>query len=79
MRLTAQARKGYALHRMCFSFNAAEHREAFRRDEEGYMRSYGLDVQDLGAAQTGMSKEVHANYHIPISNTAAGMMALEPA
>ncbi|HVZ44448.1 MAG TPA: protocatechuate 4,5-dioxygenase subunit alpha [Ramlibacter sp.] len=87
-----QAAKGYALNRMCFSFNDAAHREAFRRDEEGYMREYGLDaaqarairerdvlglleaggnvyylakfagilgldVQDLGAAQTGMSKD----------------------
>jgi protocatechuate 4,5-dioxygenase alpha chain len=87
----AQARKGYALNRMCFSFNNAVNREAFRADEEGYMRIYGLDarqadairardvlgllaaggnvyylakfagilgldVQDLGAAQTGMSK-----------------------
>ena len=88
----AQARKGYALNKMCFSFNSAENREAFRADEEGYMRRYGLneqqatairqrdvlgllaaggnvyylakfagilglDVQDLGAAQTGMSKD----------------------
>lgn len=87
-----QARKGYALNKMCFSFNSAENREAFKADEEGYMRRYGLneaqaqairernvlgllaaggnvyylakfagilklDVQDLGALQTGMSKE----------------------
>jgi protocatechuate 4,5-dioxygenase alpha chain len=87
-----QARKGYALNRMCFSFNDAGNRAAFRADEEGYMRGYGLneaqsaavrarnvpgllaaggnvyylakfagilglDVQDLGALQTGMSKE----------------------
>jgi protocatechuate 4,5-dioxygenase, alpha chain len=87
-----QARKGYALNRMCFSFNDAANRAAFRADEEGYMRQYaldeaqsaavrarnvpgllaaggnvyylakfagilGLDVQDLGALQTGMSKE----------------------
>lgn len=87
-----QARKGYALNRMCFSFNDAVNREAFRRDEEAYIRHYGLneqqaeairkrdvlgllaaggnvyylakfagilglDVQDLGAAQTGMSKD----------------------
>jgi protocatechuate 4,5-dioxygenase beta chain len=25
----------------------------------------------------GRVRKVHANYHIPISNTAAGMMALE--
>lgn len=87
-----QARKGYALNKMCFSFNDAANRAAFRSDEEGYMRQYGLtppqaeairrrdvpgllaaggnvyylakfagilglDVQDLGAAQTGLSKE----------------------
>ena len=27
----------------------------------------------------GAAKKVHANYHIPISNTAAGLMVLEPA
>ena len=88
----AQAQKGYALNRMCFSFNSADNRDAFLADEEGYMRHYGLnaqqadairrrdvlgllaaggnvyylakfagilklDVQDLGAAQTGMTKE----------------------
>lgn len=87
-----QARKGYALNKMCFSFNSADNRNAFKADEEGYMRRYGLneeqvhairtrnvlgllaaggnvyylakfagilglDVQDLGALQTGMSKE----------------------
>jgi protocatechuate 4,5-dioxygenase alpha chain len=87
-----QARKGYALNKMCFSFNSAEARDEFRRDEAAYMRKFGLndeqarairerdvlgllaaggnvyylakfagilglDVQDLGAAQTGMSKE----------------------
>jgi protocatechuate 4,5-dioxygenase alpha chain len=88
----AQARKGYALNKMCFSFNEAANREAFLRDEEGYCARYaltpeqreavaarnvlamiaaggnvyylaklagifGLDVQDLGAQQTGMTKE----------------------
>jgi protocatechuate 4,5-dioxygenase beta chain len=31
------------------------------------------------AAVPGPVRKVHANYHIPISNTAAGMLALEPA
>jgi protocatechuate 4,5-dioxygenase, alpha chain len=88
----AQAQKGYALNKMCFSFNDAVNRALFKGDEEAYMRRYGLDpqqaqairqrdvlgllaaggnvyylakfagilgldVQDLGAAQTGMSKE----------------------
>ena len=87
-----QARKGYALNKMCFSFNSADARDEFRRDEAAYIRKYGLneeqaaavrdrdvlgllaaggnvyylakfagilglDVQDLGAAQTGLSKQ----------------------
>lgn len=86
------ARKGYALNRMCFSFNDASNRQAFLSDEEGYMRRYGLDenqaaairsrnvlqliaaggnayylakfagifgldMQDIGAQQTGMTKD----------------------
>ena len=85
-----QAQKGYALNRMCFSFNSAENRAAFRRDEAGYCSKFGLDecqrmavrhrnilemieaggniyylaklagifgldIQDIGAQQTGMS------------------------
>lgn len=87
-----QAMKGYALNKMCFSFNDAANRAEFKRDEEAYMRKFaltapqadairkrdvlaliaaggnvyylakfagilGLDVQDLGAAQTGMTKD----------------------
>jgi protocatechuate 4,5-dioxygenase, alpha chain len=87
-----QARKGYALNRMCYSFNEAGNREAFVKDEDAYCDAYGLnaqqrqavrdrnvlaliaaggnayylakfagifglDMQDIGAQQTGMSKE----------------------
>ena len=38
----AMAQKGYALNRMCYSFNSADNREAFRRDEQAYCRAYGL-------------------------------------
>ena len=86
------ARKGYALNKMCFSFNSAENRAEFKSDEEAYMAKYqlteaqkaairsrqvltliaaggnayylakfagifGLDMQDIGAQQTGMSKD----------------------
>jgi protocatechuate 4,5-dioxygenase alpha chain len=86
-----QAQKGYALNKMCFSFNHADNRAAFKANEEAYIERYGLnaqqaqairtrdvlgliaaggnvyylakfagilglDVQDLGAAQTGMTK-----------------------
>ncbi len=87
-----QAKKGYALNKMCFSFNCADNRAEFLQDEDTYMRKYGLnpqqadairarsvlqliaaggnayylakfagifglDMQDIGAQQTGMSKE----------------------
>lgn len=37
-----EARKGLALNKMCFSFNDAENRAAFREDEEAYCAKYGL-------------------------------------
>jgi protocatechuate 4,5-dioxygenase alpha chain len=87
-----QARKGYALNKMCYSFNSAANRQEFLQDEEAYCRKYGLseqqreairsrnvlaliaaggnayylakfagifglDMQDIGAQQTGMTKE----------------------
>jgi protocatechuate 4,5-dioxygenase alpha chain len=87
-----QARKGYALNKMCYSFNSAENRAEFVRDEDAYCKKYhlnsqqraairnrnvleliaaggnayylakfagifGLDMQDIGAQQTGMTKE----------------------
>lgn len=84
------AQKGYALNALCFSFNSAENREAFRRNEAEYCARFnltpeqrqavadrdvlgmiaaggniyylaklagifGLNVQDVGAMQTGLS------------------------
>lgn len=88
----AQARRGYALNRMCYSFNSASNRQRFLADEDAYCAEYGLsaqqrdavrsrnvldmiaaggniyylaklagifglNVQDIGAQQTGMSVE----------------------
>ncbi len=47
-----QARKGYALNKMCFSFNDAANREAFLTDEEGYMRRYGLTEEQAAAIRS---------------------------
>ena len=44
-----QARKGYALNKMCFSFNEEPNRKAFLADEEGYMRGYGLSEPQKAA------------------------------
>jgi len=86
------ARKGYALNKMCFSFNSADCRAEVLKDEDAYMRKFGLtepqadairaknvlqlldaggnayylakfagifglDMQDIGAQQTGLSKD----------------------
>jgi protocatechuate 4,5-dioxygenase, alpha chain len=86
------ARRGYALNKMCFSFNDAANRALFLADEEGYCERYGLnaeqreavrqrnvlqllaaggnayylakfagifglDMQDIGAQQTGLTKD----------------------
>jgi protocatechuate 4,5-dioxygenase alpha chain len=47
----AQAQRGYALNRMCYSFNEAENRRAFLEDEEGYCARFGLDPQQRDAVR----------------------------
>ena len=44
-----QAQKGYALNRMCFSFNNAENRAAFLKDEDAYCAKYGLNDEQREA------------------------------
>lgn len=44
-----QAQKGYALNRMCYSFNSAENRAAFLKDEDGYCAKFGLNAQQREA------------------------------
>jgi protocatechuate 4,5-dioxygenase, alpha chain len=46
-----QARKGYALNRMCYSFNSAENRAAFLKDEDGYCREFGLTPEQRAAVK----------------------------
>jgi len=53
----ALAQKGYALNKMCFSFNHQANREAFVADPEGYMARYGLNPQQAEAVR---SKQVLA-------------------
>jgi len=86
------AARGYALNKMCFSFNDAANRAAFKADEDAYCERFGLDaaqrdairnrnvleliaaggnayylakfagifgldMQDIGAQQTGLTKD----------------------
>ncbi|HPD93463.1 MAG: protocatechuate 4,5-dioxygenase subunit alpha [Rhodobacter sp.] len=43
------AMKGYALNKMCYSFNQKVNREAFLADEEGFMAKYGLNDEQKEA------------------------------
>lgn len=47
-----RAIKGYALNRMCFSFNEERNREEFRRDEDAYCAKFGLTPAQREAVRT---------------------------
>jgi len=51
------AQKGYALNKMCFSFNEQANREAFVADPEAYMTRFGLNAEQASAIR---SKQVLA-------------------
>ncbi len=46
-----EAIKGYALNKMCFSFNHADARAAFKADEEGYMAKFALNEAQKAAVR----------------------------
>ncbi|WP_323785803.1 protocatechuate 4,5-dioxygenase subunit alpha [Thalassovita sp.] len=45
------AMKGYALNKMCFSFNKAAAREAYLADPEAYMEKFGLNEEQKQACR----------------------------
>jgi protocatechuate 4,5-dioxygenase alpha chain len=47
----AAAQRGYALNKMCYSFNDADNRAAFLRDEEDYCRRFHLDAAQREAVR----------------------------
>lgn len=52
------AMKGYALNKMCYSFNQAEAREAFLADPEAYMKQFGLNEQQKSAVRSKVVLEL---------------------
>ena len=46
-----QAQKGYALNRMCFSFNSAGNRAEFLENEEAYCNKFGLSEEQRAAVK----------------------------
>ena len=47
----AEAQKGYALNKMCYSFNRAGNRVAFMQNEDAYCRAYGLTAEQRDAVR----------------------------
>ena len=47
-----QALKGYALNKMCFSFNDAANRRAFLENEAAYCAKYGLTAEQIAAVKS---------------------------
>ena len=43
--------KGYALNKMCYSFNDADNRAQFKNDEDAYCKRYGLTDEQLSAVR----------------------------
>jgi protocatechuate 4,5-dioxygenase alpha chain len=72
-----QAQKGYALNRMCFSFNSPENRAAFRQDEEAYCRKYGLTDAQRGAVKSrSVLKMIEAGGNVYYLAKLAGIFGL---
>jgi protocatechuate 4,5-dioxygenase alpha chain len=46
-----QAIRGYALNKMCFSFNGKANRDAFVADPEAYMERFGLSDEQKAAVR----------------------------
>jgi len=46
-----QAMKGYALNKMCYSFNSAANREAYRNDPDAYCDLFHLNQEQRRALQ----------------------------
>ena len=73
----AQAQKGLALNRMCFSFNSAENRAAFLKDEEAYCRKYGLtDAQRAAVESRQVLKMIEAGGNVYYLAKLAGIFGL---
>ncbi len=72
-----QAQKGLALNRMCFSFNSAENRAAFLKDEEGYCRKFALtDAQRASVSSRNVLQMIEAGGNVYYLAKLAGIFGL---
>ncbi len=71
------AMKGYALNKMCVSFNSAGAREEFLRDEEAYCEKFGLnDEQKQAIRKRNFLDMLAAGGHIYYLAKFAGIFKL---
>ena len=71
------AMKGYNLNKMCFSFNSAENRAEFQKDEDAYCRKYGLnDEQRKAIRERNVLAMIHAGGCIYYLAKFAGIFGL---
>jgi protocatechuate 4,5-dioxygenase, alpha chain len=71
------AMKGYALNKMCYSFNQKENREEFLRNESAYCAKYGLNAEQRAAVKARNVLElIHAGGCIYYLAKFAGVFGL---
>jgi len=72
-----EAQKGFALNRMCYSFNSAENRAAFLKDEDAYCCKYGLDAEQRAAVKSrSVLKMIEAGGNVYYLAKLAGIFGL---
>jgi protocatechuate 4,5-dioxygenase, alpha chain len=72
-----EAQKGFALNRMCFSFNSAKNRAAFLADEDAYCGRFGLNEQQKAAVKSrNVLKMIEAGGNVYYLAKLAGIFGL---
>jgi protocatechuate 4,5-dioxygenase alpha chain len=72
-----QAQKGYALNRMCYSFNSSANRAAFLQDEDAYCKKFDLtDAQRAAVRNRNVLAMIEAGGNIYYLAKLAGIFGL---
>src|SRR4051794_22677558 len=72
-----QAMKGYALNKMCYSFNSKANREEYRRDENAYFDKFHLTEEQRQAVRhKDVLELLHAGGNIYFLAKWAGIVGL---
>ena len=64
----AMARKGYALNKMCYSFNRAANRDAFVRDEDAYCAKFALTPAQRDAVNPARGGIAQRQRHVEVDH-----------